>query len=102
MALTSGTGGIGPVRPVRPYSVGIEAAARTRTAEGSFDKIAISQDVSAGHRFQMEIVGRLSQEVRTAVTTGDIQELRRQVLSGEYRPDAREIAARMLMMEGAD
>ena len=41
----------------------------------------------------------LSHQVRTANTTGKIQELRSQVSSGEYRVDAREVAARMLLME---
>ena len=40
----------------------------------------------------------LSQQVRTFNTTGKIQDLRQQVSSGEYRPDARETAARMLLM----
>ena len=42
---------------------------------------------------------RLSQQVRTTNTTGKIQELRQQVRSGQYRIDARETAARMLLME---
>ena len=46
----------------------------------------------------MEMVGRLSQEVRTANTTGDIQELRRKVSAGEYRPDPMAIAGRMLFL----
>jgi anti-sigma28 factor (negative regulator of flagellin synthesis) len=40
----------------------------------------------------------LSRQVRTQNTTGKIQDLRRQVESGEYRPDARETAARMLLL----
>ena len=40
----------------------------------------------------------LSQQVRTYNTTGKIQDLQAQVASGEYRPDARETAARMLLM----
>ena len=40
----------------------------------------------------------LSQQVRTFNTTGKIQDLRQQVASGEYRPDARETAARMLLL----
>ena len=46
----------------------------------------------------MEMVSRLSREVRTANTTGDIQELRRVVSAGEYRPDPMAIAGRMLLM----
>ncbi len=46
----------------------------------------------------MELVSRLSHEVRTATTTGDIQELRRAVSSGEYTPDPMAIAGRMLFL----
>lgn len=53
----------------------------------------------AGRRsFQMEMVSRLSREVRTANTTGDIQELRRKVSAGEYQPDPMAIAGRMLFL----
>lgn len=49
----------------------------------------------------MDTVSRLSQEVRTATTTGRIQELRQAVSSGEYVPDPVEIAKRMLFhLEG--
>ena len=47
----------------------------------------------------LDAVSSLSHQVRTANTTGKIQELRSQVSSGEYRVDAREVAARMLLME---
>jgi negative regulator of flagellin synthesis FlgM len=46
----------------------------------------------------MEVVSRLSREVRTANTTGDIQELRREVSAGEYRPDPMAIAGRMMLL----
>ena len=48
--------------------------------------------------FHMSLVGRLSQEVRTVNTTGDIQELRRAVDAGEYTPDPMAIAGKMLFM----
>ena len=44
----------------------------------------------------MNLVSRLSQEVRTATTTADIRELRQQVASGTYQPDPAAIAKRML------
>lgn len=48
--------------------------------------------------FQMEMVSRLSREVRTANTTRDIQELRQKVSTGEYTPDPMAIAGRMLFL----
>ena len=49
----------------------------------------------------MQLVSRLSQEVRTATTTGDIQALRQSVSSGEYAPDPTAIAGRMLFLTEA-
>lgn len=49
----------------------------------------------------MQMVGRLSQEVRTATTTGDIQALRQSVASGEYTPNPMAIAGRMLFLTEA-
>lgn len=72
---------------------------RTRTAESSFDQITLSaragQEASPAFR---DLAAALSQQVRTYNTTGKVQELHRQVISGEYRPDARETAARMLLL----
>lgn len=72
---------------------------RARTAESSFDQITLSaragQEASPAFR---DLAAALSQQVRTYNTTGKVQELRRQVISGEYRPDARETAARMLLL----
>lgn len=70
---------------------------RTKAAEGSFDQITLSGSRPASPTFR-ELAASLSQQVRTFNTTGKIQELRGQVASGEYRPDARETAARMLLM----
>ena len=61
-------------------------------AEGRFDQITLSA------RAGQELAASLSQQVRTFNTTGKIQDLRDQVASGTYRPDARETAARMLLM----
>ena len=69
---------------------------------GRFDQVALSSEPSGADRFRMELVSRLSREVRSAVTTRDIQALRQQVSTGEYRPDARQIAARMLLMGGVE
>lgn len=72
---------------------------RARTAESSFDQITLSaragQEASPAFR---DLAAALSQQVRTYNTTGKVQELHRQVISGEYRPDARETAARMLLL----
>ena len=64
---------------------------------GKFDSITLSADGTT-NSFYKTLVGRLTQEVRTTTTTGDIKELRRQVQSGTYQPDPSAIAARMLFI----
>jgi len=81
-------------------SVGARASGAKRTvkaAEGSFDQITLSGGQTAGPAFR-DLAASLSRQVRTYNTTGKIQELHSQVASGEYRPDARETAARMLLL----
>lgn len=81
-----------------PGGVRASGTRRARTAaEGSFDQITLSGGQAAGPAFR-DLAASLSQQVRTFNTTGKIQDLRQQVSSGEYRPDARETAARMLLM----
>ncbi len=46
----------------------------------------------------MELQSKLSQEVRTATTTGTLANLRREVQSGQYQVDARSIAKKLLLM----
>ena len=78
-------------------SAGARRPQGAAAAESSFDQgeYAVCEEESGSFR---ELAARLSQQVRTANTTGKIQDLRSQVASGEYRPDARETAARMLLL----
>ena len=95
--LTIRTEGLSPASAAG--AVRRSGAKRVRTAESSFDQITLSaragQEASPAFR---EMAARLSQQVRTYNTTGKIQDLRDQVASGTYRPDARETAARMLLL----
>ena len=65
-----------------------------------FDSVCLTQAGDEDSAFQKELVSRISQEVRTATTTGDIQALRREIQNGSYHPDPAAIAARMLLMRG--
>ncbi len=67
-------------------------------SEGNFDSITLSDPGSSESRFHKDLVGRISQEIRTTTTTSDIRTLRQQVASGEYQPNASAIAARMLLL----
>ena len=64
----------------------------------NYDSITISNRLSDENRFRMDLVSRLSKEIRTSTTTGDVQALREQVANGTYQVDASAIAARMLRM----
>ena len=94
MQITRHEGYISPILPSGVRSSGVQGGHST---EGSFDQITLSAGQAASPTFRA-LAASLSQQVRTFNTTGKIQDLRSQVASGEYRPDARETAARMLLM----
>lgn len=75
-----------------------EPHAQTVSGEsGKYDSITLSTTADGTSRFR-DLVGRLTQEVRTATTTGDIRSLHREVSTGAYQPDPSAIAARMLFL----
>ena len=80
-----------------PGAVRASGARPAKGAESSFDQITLSAGQEASPVFR-DLAASLSSQVRTFNTTGKIQELRNQVASGTYRPDARETAARMLLL----
>ncbi|MBQ2830242.1 MAG: flagellar biosynthesis anti-sigma factor FlgM [Oscillospiraceae bacterium] len=77
-----------------------ERSTQVQGARASFDSFTASSDapVSDSFRSQMEVVGRLTQEIRTANSTGDIQALRQRVADGTYIPDPAAIAASIVKM----
>lgn len=98
MLTSSGYGAISPISPPKVYRTKAGRDSRTSAAYAgsnydSFTRSASSQD----SRF-LSMVSRLSQEVRTATTTGDIAALRQQVADQQYTPDPMSIAARMLFL----
>ena len=93
MQITRHEGYISPILPSGVRSSGVQGGHST---EGSFDQITLSAATDRNAFRQM--VSDLAYQVRTHNTTGKIQQLRRQVSAGEYRPDAMETAARMLLL----
>ena len=105
--LTTSSSGVSRAAVANLYNNYQQPAERAnRSAEvpaphSSYDSITISSRPSDENRFQMDLVSRLSKEIRTSTTTGDVQALREQVASGTYQVDASAIAARMLhLVEG--
>lgn len=100
MLTSSGYGAISSIGPAKVYRTSAERETRIKTAanHNKYDSVTLSSVPSEESRFHMDMVGRLSQEVRTATTTGDIHALRQQVSSGQYVPDPMAIAARILFL----
>ena len=96
--LTSNYGAISPITSSKVYSAKTGRGARTKIASGSsnYDSVTLSAP-GQDNRF-MGLVSKLSQEVRTATTTGDIAALRQQVADHAYTPDPSSIAARILLL----
>lgn len=62
--------------------------------EHNFDTVTIGSDGS----FRQSLLSKISQEVRTATTTGTVNALREQVQAGTYQVDAGAIARKMLFL----
>lgn len=69
--------------------------APTETKGQKFDSAHFSAE-GGEVAFRKEMIGRISQEVRTATTTGDIQKYRREIEEGTYTLDPMAIAGRII------
>lgn len=100
MLTSSGYGAISAVAPAKLYRTSSERETRTAASSGrgNYDSVTLSSPRSRESRFHMDLVSRMSQEVRTATTTGDIHTLRQQVALGQYTPDPMAMAARILFL----
>lgn len=100
MLTPSAYSAINSIGPAKVYRTNAEREIRARasTGTGSYDSVTLSSAATGESRFRMQLVGRLTQEVRTATTTGDINALRQQVASGQYTPDPAAIARRIMFL----
>lgn len=87
----------GPVRVNQPRAYTSAVSEHTSHGGESFDKITISARDGADPQ-KLELQSKLSQEVRTATTTGTLAALRQQVQAGEYTVDAGSIAKKLLLL----
>ena len=99
MLTSSGYGAISPIGPAKVYQAKStrDKKAQVVSAGNKYDSVTLSTP-SQDSRFHMGMVSRLSQEVRTATTTGTLNALREQVRSGQYQVDANSIAKKMLLL----
>ncbi len=99
MLTSSSSGGIPSVGRTKVYYPTPKRGATAPQVGGpNYDSATFSSLMAGKKAEQMDVVSRLSREVRTATTTGDIQELRRAVAAGEYAPDPMAIAGRILLL----
>ena len=70
-----------------------------RTSGQHYDQVQFSSHLSEAEKRVKETVGQISRQIRTRPSRQELESLREQVSSGTYQVDAREIAARMLLME---
>ena len=80
----------------RQHAAAVQGEAGPAAGE-KFDKITLSARGNEDPR-KLELQSKLSQEVRTATTTGTLASLRDQVQAGEYQIDARSIAKKLLLL----
>lgn len=80
------SGGVMPVRTAR-------MPAGTETGR-KFDQV----EIMSGDSFQKQLLGKLSQEVRAATTTGTVSALRDEVSAGRYEVDPHAIARKLLFV----
>lgn len=98
MLTSSGSGPISSIGRPKTYYTSRRRGAAAQPQAGPVYDCANFTAPAGKSGFQMELVSRLSREVRTATTTRDIQELRQAVSAGEYTPDPMAIAGRMLFL----
>lgn len=100
MLTSSGYGAISSIAPAKPYRTSAEREPRAQIASshGNYDSVTLASVPTGESRFHMDLVSRLSREVRTATTTGDIHTLRQEVSAGRYVPDPMAMAARILFL----
>ncbi len=81
----------------RTYRYGAQpAVTASESFHANYDSVDFSTVLKGEEAARANMVGRLTQEVRAATTTGTVQELRRAVAADEYVPDPVAIAKKML------
>lgn len=78
------------------------SATEDRTVPPNFDQIEISSRPTGEEKQILDLVSRISQELRTRPTHTQIESLQEEVRSGSYHPDPECIAAAMLLIDKED
>ena len=91
---------VSPIYPGGTYPVGTTPYGKksesepARTSGQHYDQVQ-----SEAEKRVRETAGQITRQIRTRPSRQELEALRQQVSSGTYQVDAKEIAARMLLME---
>ena len=88
-----------PAGGIPPRKSAPQAASFRAAQAQTFDQLQLSAQ-TGDERRALETAARLSQDVRSRPTAGELSALSASIREGSYQPDAREIAARMLLLGG--
>ena len=94
-----------PIYPGGMYPVGTTPYGKkgepepARTSGQHYDQVQFSSHLSEAEKRVRETAGQITRQIRTRPSRQELEALREQVSSGTYQVDAKEIAARMLLME---
>ncbi len=96
---------VSPIYPGGTYPVGTTPYGKksesepARTSGQHYDQVQFSSHLSEAEKRVRETAGQIPRQIRTRPSRQELETLRQQVSSGTYQVDAKEIAARMLLME---
>ena len=96
---------VSPIYPGGTYPVGTTPYGKksesepARTSGQHYDQVQFSSHLSETEKRVRETAGQITRQIRTRPSRQELETLRQQVSSGTYQVDAKEIAARMLLME---
>ncbi|WP_297709252.1 flagellar biosynthesis anti-sigma factor FlgM [Dysosmobacter sp.] len=96
---------VSPIYPGGTYPVGTTPYGKksesepARTSGQHYDQVQFSSHLSEAEKRVRETAGQITRQIRTRPSRQELEALRQQVSSGTYQVDAKEIAARMLLME---
>ncbi|MGI5962406.1 MAG: flagellar biosynthesis anti-sigma factor FlgM [Lawsonibacter sp.] len=93
--------GMGPVNGSNPTYNMTNSTARKglqKTQQQNCDQFQCSLRPSGEERQVQEMTSQITQQIRLRPSKSELAQLQQQVQNGTYQPDAREIAARMLLI----
>ena len=96
---------VSPIYPGGTYPVGTTPYGKKsesepeRTSGQHYDQVQFSSHLSEAEKRVRETAGQITRQIRTRPSRQELETLRQQVSSGTYQVDAKEIAARILLME---